>query len=114
MELLRLAPEEVFPSLSYAPPPASPGAPAWVHAAAARRDQARARLRLTFIVTSSLYRAELYVNPPACDRGAAGRSHVRWHRGIQNTDLYTRLQLRHMTLASLHRAQPHLCAMPGA
>ncbi len=41
VELLRLAPEEVFPSLSYAPPPASPGAPAWVHAAAARRDQAR-------------------------------------------------------------------------
>ena len=41
MELLRLAPEEVFPSLSYAPPPASPGAPAWVHAVAARRDQAR-------------------------------------------------------------------------
>ena len=41
MELLRLAPEEVFPSLSYSPPPPSPSAPAWVHAAAARRDQVR-------------------------------------------------------------------------
>jgi hypothetical protein len=47
VELLRLSPEEVFPGISYAPPPPSPGASAWVHAAAARRKQARAPAAVT-------------------------------------------------------------------
>lgn len=71
MELLRLAPEEVFPSLSYAPPPASPGAPAWVHAAAARRDQARARLRLVSVSALALIANFCTRTPAARDRAYA-------------------------------------------